>query len=474
MRLDLFLTAIRVPVDYLLLILAGISAWSLRFTEQVIEIREIRFALTYEDYFNTLLIVSILWILIFSFTGLYTIGANKKFSDELKKTIIGCFAGLAVVALIVFFRGELFDSRFIVLAATGLAIIYVLIGRLILRIIRVVLFKKGLGARRILMIGDSLIAQTLFNTLKKNPGFGYKIFKQISSLNSQNINDLKKNVRQKNITEVIFIQHNASQKESNAVLEFCSEMHLNLKFAPDMLGTYKRETGIDTIAGIPIVELKRTRLEGWGRIIKRLVDIIIGFFLLIITSPILIASAIIILVESGWPIIFKNTRVGESGKKFETYKLRSMFQKHSIGKQFKNREQALKFEKQLIKNQNTKKGPLYKIKNDPRITKFGRLIRRWSVDEFPQFINVIKGDMSLVGPRPHQPREVENYELHHKKAHTVRPGITGLAQISGRSDLSFEEENRLDIFYIENWSLLMDIAILMKTPWAVLKRRKAL
>jgi len=200
----------------------------------------------------------------------------------------------------------------------------------------------------------------------------------------------------------------------------------------------------------------------------------IRFFLLIITSPILIASAIIILVESGWPIIFKNTRVGESGKKFETYKLRSMFQKHSIGKQFKNREQALKFEKQLIKNQNTKKGPLYKIKNDPRITKFGRLIRRWSVDEFPQFINVIKGDMSLVGPRPHQPREVENYELHHKKAHTVRPGITGLAQISGRSDLSFEEENRLDIFYIENWSLLMDIAILMKTPWAVLKRRKAL
>ena len=147
----------------------------------------------------------------------------------------------------------------------------------------------------------------------------------------------------------------------------------------------------------------------------------------------------------------------------------------STGEQFGDSgKEALKKEQELIDKQSIKKGPIYKIKNDPRITKFGGFIRRWSLDELPQFFNVLKGEMSLVGPRPHQPREVEKYEKKHRQVLSIKPGITGLSQISGRSNLEFSEEAKLDIFYIENWSLLTDIIILLKTPFIVLKKTGAL
>ncbi|HPF95561.1 MAG TPA: sugar transferase, partial [bacterium] len=129
----------------------------------------------------------------------------------------------------------------------------------------------------------------------------------------------------------------------------------------------------------------------------------------------------------------------------------------------------LALEKELIESQSIKKGPVPKIANDPRVTTVGRIIRRWSIDELPQFFNVLKGDLSLVGPRPHLPREVANYEPHHRRVLAIKPGITGLAQISGRSDLSFDDEVSLDTWYIEHWSPALDIYILLKTPLAVFK-----
>ncbi|PID99805.1 MAG: hypothetical protein CSA81_14485 [Acidobacteria bacterium] len=132
----------------------------------------------------------------------------------------------------------------------------------------------------------------------------------------------------------------------------------------------------------------------------------------------------------------------------------------------------MKFLDELIKKQSIKTGPLYKIKNDPRKTKVGVFLERFSIDELPQFFNVLKGNMSLVGPRPHQPIEVEKYEEHQRRVLTIKPGITGMAQVSGRSDLKFEDEVRLDIFYIENWSLWGDIKIILRTIPAMLKKRK--
>jgi lipopolysaccharide/colanic/teichoic acid biosynthesis glycosyltransferase len=203
-------------------------------------------------------------------------------------------------------------------------------------------------------------------------------------------------------------------------------------------------------------------------------DIIGSLILIIIFSPIYLLVSLIILIETGRTIIYKNERVGQKGILFFTYKFRSMYQKYCTGTQFGSQgQEALEKEKELIKELSIKTGPVYKINNDPRVTPFGRFIRRWSLDEFPQFFNVFIGNMSLVGPRPHQPREVEKYKKHHKIVLAIKPGITGLAQISGRSDLSFEDEVKLDTFYIENWRLLLDLIILIKTPFVVLSRKGA-
>ncbi len=172
--------------------------------------------------------------------------------------------------------------------------------------------------------------------------------------------------------------------------------------------------------------------------------------------------------------LYKNERVGAFGKHFFTLKFRSMFQNDCTGRQFgESGEEALKQEEELIEKNSIKEGPVYKIANDPRVSKFGRFIRKWSIDELPQFWNVFIGQMSLVGPRPHQPREVEKYEKHHKIVLAIKPGITGMAQISGRSDLNFEDEVKLDAFYIENWNLLIDLIILIKTPFVVFRRKGA-
>ena len=179
--------------------------------------------------------------------------------------------------------------------------------------------------------------------------------------------------------------------------------------------------------------------------------------------------AISIILESGFPIFFRRLddgspteRIGERGKSFLYFKFRSM----------RDKVHSLRYTTFADRNMR-KGGPLVKIKNDPRFTRVGRFIRRFSLDELPELFLVLKGDMSLVGPRPHLPEEVARYEKHHKRVLTIKPGITGFAQISGRSDLSFDEEVRIDSYYIENWTMWLDIYVLLKTPFAVLGKREA-
>lgn len=178
-------------------------------------------------------------------------------------------------------------------------------------------------------------------------------------------------------------------------------------------------------------------------------------------------------MESKRPVVFLNRRVGHKGE-FDLYKFRYIKNKYCHGKQYseEHNQKALRYLDRLIKRQSIKQGPIYKIKNDPRKTNVGAFLEKYSLDEFPQFFNVLKGQMSLVGPRPHQPIEVEKYEEYQRRVLTIKPGVTGMAQISGRSDLEFKDEVRLDTYYIENWSLWLDIQIILKTIPALLKRRR--
>jgi len=234
------------------------------------------------------------------------------------------------------------------------------------------------------------------------------------------------------------------------LMHFCDDNYISLKFVPNIFQILTSNTEVANLAGYPVVELKRTSLDGWGQIIKRIIDMAGAIFGVIALAPLLGLVALLIKLDSEGPVFVGLKRVG-CGKIFDLYKFRSMI---------KNAEF---FKKDLAAFNERKGSPLFKMKNDPRVTKIGRILRKTRLDELPQLINVLKGEMSLVGPRPHEPAEVAEYQRHHKKVLAIKPGITGLAQISGSSDLPFDEEVKLDTFYVENWTLAKDIKILIRT-----------
>ncbi|MBS9784380.1 sugar transferase [Candidatus Gracilibacteria bacterium] len=221
-------------------------------------------------------------------------------------------------------------------------------------------------------------------------------------------------------------------------------------------------------------ELSTISIGFWQSVLKRIFDILFSSISLIILSPVFLMIYIGIKIEDfSGPAIYKNRRVGKNEKLFTLYKFRYMYWKDSVKDaygQSREKDEALAYEESLKQTNNGRNGPLYKIQNDPRKMRFGAFIEKFSLDELPQLINVLKGDMSLIGPRPHQPREVELYSESDKQVLTIKPGISGMAQVYGRDKNSFQEEVAYDVYYIENYSFFLDLAILVRTVFVVLGR----
>ncbi len=470
-RSEAMLMVLQVPLDYILILLAAISAYSLRFLPFFVELRTIRFDLTLGELFFRALLVALGIIILFAFDGLYTPDPNKKLAEILKRIVAMSTVALGLVAIyIIFFGTQLFESRFILLASWILIIVYVSIGRLLMRALKAVMYRLGIGLRRVLIVGDEKIGERIGDELTRRKELGYRVVRVVTGMTSKDLYTLGK----RSIDEIIFAHPRGRETEALKIIEFCTRHHIVFKYSADMFAAYAANATITALAGMPIVELKRTPLEGWGKVIKRISDIVLSLCFIILLSPCIIVSALLVFIETGRPIIYKNERVGYRGNTFFTYKFRSMYQKDSTGPQFgRAGKRALTKEKELIENYNTRSGPIYKIGNDPRVTPFGKFLRKWSLDELPQFFNVLMGTMSMVGPRPHQPREVDVYKDSYPTVFAVKPGITGLSQISGRSDLDFEEEMRLDVLYIERWTLFLDLIIMLKTPFVLFKKRKA-
>ena len=469
-RSEIILMFIQVPLDFLLLTLAGMSAYYLRLSSLAVSWRPVLFVISPGDFLNLIMLVATGWVIIYALAGLYRPDPNRKLLPDLTTLVLASSSGLAAVAVVLLFGQAVFDSRFLILVGWALAIVYVGLGRLFIRGIKSILYRAGIGKRRVAVVGNSGSVATLLSELRERPELGYEVVAEFES-----VKDLINHKKSLNLDEILYLQMQPSEKEVLSMLEYCHNEHITLKYSADWFATYSAIKRVQPLAGVPLVELQRTPLDGWGRVIKRLFDIVASLFFIVLFSPVFLLSALAILLETGGPIIYKNERVGIRGKIFFVYKFRSMYQKDSTGSQFGEAGKLAEIkERELIKKQNSKVGPIYKITNDPRVTSIGKFIRRFSLDELPQFFNVLGGSMSLVGPRPHQPREVEQYEAEHKRVLIVKPGITGLAQISGRSDLSFAEEIRLDAFYIEHWSLRLDLILMLKTPFIVFKSRKVL
>ena len=454
---DLIFSTILLPVDYLMLILSGIFVYYLRFAA-LTELRPVIYEIPFGRFFITIIFVALIWLGVFALTGLYALGERRHFSQEFGKIFLASTVGIMLIVLFIFFNGIYFSSRFIILACWIMAIVFVSLGRISVHLIQLLSYRRGMGLEPILIFGRGKIAEEITQNIKTNSGLGYKILDNPLTIDELLI---KWQNQASNITQIIQADPNLEQDQALKLIDFCNEHQITLKYIPNVFGTLFSNVRTETFCGLPIISIKRTALEGWGRVIKRFIDIILSGLSLIILSPFFLIIAILIKLNSKGPVFVKLKRVGGRGKEFKLYKFRSMV------------DNAEFLKKDLMKY-NERTGPLFKMKNDPRITKIGKFIRRYSIDELPQLFNVLRGEMSLVGPRPHEPEEVENYQKHHKQLLILKPGITGFAQISGRSALSFEEEAELDIYYIENWSLSLDLQILLKTIPVVLSARDAI
>lgn len=466
-RSNLVFTALLVPMDYLMLILAGMFAYAIRTSEAISQWRPVLFNLNLplNRYFSIVLLVALFWLVVFAVSGLYKIKRGNRPLEEFLKITVASSAGLMAIIVYIFVKGQFFDSRFIVLAAWILAIFFVAFGRIFIRTIqRFMLFNFGYGASRMVVVGNDKITRNIARDIKDTPELGFKIVGELPKLD---LGGLEKIVVNCEADEILLGETNYPNGQIIELMDFCQDKQIDLKFIPNLFQAATTNIEVDTALAVPIIELKKTALTGWGRIVKRIIDIIVSFVCLIIFAPLMTVIGLMVKLDSSGQMVYKNLRVGPNGK-FKVYKFRSMYLKYCIGEEYPFHEEAVETHKKLVEEKSVRKGPVKKVGGDPRRTRVGRFLERWSLDELPQFYNVLKGEMSLVGPRPHLPEEVAGYERQHKKLFNIKPGITGLAQISGRSDLDFDEEAKIDIYYIENWSLGLDLKIMLKTPFVAL------
>ena len=313
------------------------------------------------------------------------------------------------------------------------------------------LARQGFGLHRALIIGNGSIATRIAQEIADSPDQGYQI---VARLQGHNMAQVEEAFRGHGFDELILADPSYDHAHTMELVDFCNENHCTFRFVPHLYETLTMNSSVDIVAGMPLIELKRTPLEGWGRIFKRAADVASALVGLVILSPVFLITAIAIKTNSRGPVFINQKRISQR-QSFYLLKFRSMIAVDPDGSADSMKEELAAL--------NERKGPLFKMKDDPRITPVGRFIRKTRIDELPQLWNVLKGDISLVGPRPHLASEIAQYQKHHKKLLAIKAGATGMAQVSGSSDLPFEEEVTLDSFYIEHWSLWLDLKIIFKT-----------
>jgi len=348
---------------------------------------------------------------------------------------------------------ELFFSRMLLVHAALFLMLFSLAARAAVIVIQRMLLRFGIGVHLVVSVGEHPVSRVAQETLKRDRRYEYighvpdlRAFKQLQARRKPDL--------------VLQTDPNPRSQETIALIDECRSHQIGYAFLPPVFADVPHQLAVERLGFLPLVRFCPTPLDGWGHVWKRFFDIIGSTVLLVLLSPLLLFIAIAVFCTSGWPVLYVSRRIGERAERtIPVLKFRSMVRDADAKKA------------QLLAMNERKDGPLFKVSRDPRVTAVGKILRRFDLDELPQLLNVLAGHMSLVGPRPHLPEEVERYKLYERRVFTVRPGMTGLAQVSGRSALRFSDEVRLDLQYVEEWSLLLDIWILWRTIFAVFFHR---
>ena len=327
--------------------------------------------------------------------------------------------------------------------------------------------RKGFNLKHVVVIGFSAAAEAYIDRIKSNPQWGYTIhgifddnlkadFSYRNTFCIGKLKDVEKFLQNTSMDEVAIALSLKEYYKLGDMVAICEKSGVHTKFVPDYYNFISTNPYTEDLDGLPVINIRNVPLTNtMNKLIKRLIDIIGSIIALILFSPIMLIVAILVKKSSPGPIIFAQERIGLGNKPFKMYKFRSM------------RLNADKMDAEVAAAAGVELGTTFKVKDDPRVTKIGKFIRKTSIDEVPQFFNVLKGDMSMVGPRPQRQYEVDQYSPLYSTRLLVKPGITGPWQISGRNDLSQEQSEYADVSYIQNWSITGDIAILLKTVGAV-------
>jgi exopolysaccharide biosynthesis polyprenyl glycosylphosphotransferase len=373
-------------------------------------------------------------------------------------------------------------SRLVFIYLWVCTIILFAVERFAYRRARIWLWRRGINIRHALVVGVGVAGQRIMKDIVERPELGYKLAGYVAdsvdgpgssswripvrARNGSgpqrlgNLKDVERIIGQQHLHEVIVALPATHHAQILQIIESCREYGLDFRLVPDLFEMRFNEVRIDALNGVPLIGVKDVALQGFNLYLKRVLDVMLALGGLIVAAIPMLIIALLVKAQSPGPVLFRQKRVGKGGHEFTCYKFRSMY---------KDAEQRL----EDLRHLNEADGPIFKIRNDPRLTPIGRVLRRTSLDELPQMFNILRGDMSWVGPRPPTPEEVEKYSEWHRKRLDVTPGLTGLWQVSGRSDLSFEEMVKLDLYYGENWSLTVDMMIILKTIPAVLRREGA-
>lgn len=422
---------------------------------------------TEPGFFIPMLVIFIYWFILFVFFGMYRTWFALSRFDEIFTLVKTTFWGTFILFFAIFIddtgTGESKGNRFLIFIYWGLMVSFTVVGRLLLRSIQRKLIISGIGRKKALIVGYNDRAKEIHDQIISHPALGLDVIAYVA-IKDENlgkeyngvevvgkVSEIEEIIDRLEIKEVIL---SVSRQNDDLLIEIisrCETKDVRLKIIPDLYEILSGQAKTVQLYGFPLIDINPQLMTDWERAAKRIIDIVVSFLMLIASTPITIATAIAIKMESNGPVIYKQERSGLNGKVFKVYKFRSMYQ-----------------------DAEKRTGPVWSQKDDPRITRVGRFIRRVRIDELPQIWNVFKGEMSLVGPRPERPFFVEQLAKeipYYKRRLRVRPGITGWAQVKHKYDESVEDVKtklQFDLFYIENMSLKTDIKILFRTVFVVL------
>ena len=470
MRKRLLLKPILAVVDFIVLTGAFLLAYWLRFQLEFLPEAPVP---SFDLYFRFSFLVGVLGFAMLYSSGMYRLH-HLSFGIE---DFFGVFRAVTFSALIVMamnfvFRGYIttYDvetySRLVIFISWLLGLISLSLWRISTSLVFKHYRKRGKGLKNVIIIGTDETARSFCRAIQRNVDFEYRPLgflsngivqtaKEVEGLQVMGkVDDLSTIFQREVVNEVVLTCMDMDTEQVAHTIKACERADVQFSMIPGFFEILTREMSVQEVADIPIFQLEERIFQRWGRLVKRGVDIAVALVVLVGLAPVWILVALGISLESRGGAIFKHTRVGKGEKVFSMWKFRSMYAD----------AEARRGE---IEEQYASTDVLLRAPEDARVTRLGRLLRRFSIDEIPQLYNVLKGEMSVVGPRPHMPAEVAHYKDWQRRKFDVLPGLTGLTQVRGRKDLSLEEMVRLDIYYIENWSPILDLQILLKTIPAV-------